>query len=154
MKIIIFLSFFLGSFILTAQKQSQEERFYSLSKTIEKASSNIGAEAMFKVQNQNFLSLNLSSIIKTKISTIEESFSLELNEVADTYEIPSKDGGFTVIVNLKSMTLITTTTIEHENLFHDELTKEELREEKNIWFNFKNEIDANRFSKLLNQVKN
>jgi len=155
MKNILLLFIIVSCSLVKAQEAPEKEVLDSLIEVIEKSHSNLGAESKVNVGKPDYKSLILdfSSSVKTTVSHIEESFSINLREVVDTYQIPSQDGGVTVIVNLKTKVLITKKNTEYENLFHDEIISEDLREVSDIWFNFAKDTDAHQFETLLSKFK-
>ncbi|MBL4593465.1 MAG: hypothetical protein JKX68_06580 [Flavobacteriales bacterium] len=134
--------------------QSQNITLDSLANIIVKAHSNLGVESLFLVKTDtNSLTLDIKSISKTTVSQIEESFVFDLSNVSDVFSIPMGASEFRVIVGLKEKILITNKTIEFENLFHQEITKEDIREEENLWFVFTEESQSEKFEKTILQLK-
>ena len=155
MKQILLILCLITSLHLIGQERPVKEVFRKIIQSVQKSNSTLSDSSLYVVDaknDQNF-TMSLSSIDKNSIETTRMSLELDFNQFDDTYAIPSSNGT-TVIASFKSEVLITKTKTEFENLFHEEIVTEDLNEAAEIWFNFKNENDANDFEKQLSQFKN
>jgi hypothetical protein len=137
-----------------AQEITKKNLVDSIANSMLVAHSNLGTEAIFKVTsiNQESGKIGIKSAIKNTIKEEDESMVIELSTYSDVFTMLQGEE-FVAIVSFKEKMLIQKRTTEFQNLFHDEVTQDDLREETDLWFIFSNQSEVQKFENFLGQYK-
>lgn len=154
MRYLFLLIILFSGMITRAQDNTVSAHLEKLIHLIEKSHSNMAAEAMYHVVDQNpeALVLTLEAKEENTIQRLNEQVELDFQLMDDFYALPTPEG-VKLVVMFQEPVLFKDSKTEFANLFHEEVEVENFRESNEIWFNFKQEDDASSMESVLTQLK-